>query len=222
MKYDMKHLTILLLAAALLFASGVTVFAGERFSPSGFFTDKDVPELSSDDGSEETPSKDEFPVYNLSALGADSFSEMNAQNRIYEKAFDPSITVSTKNDCARWVFQVYTAAGVNCPYLSGADLWEGLHAEANTDMKDIPVGAIVIGTGRNSNVQYEDYYFGHVGICLGDIDGDGVLDVRDCTGPGPEGIHTSDINTWVSWQTDSIFGYDPVTPGFIGWVFPLQ
>ena len=56
----------------------------------------------------------------------------------------------------------------------------------------------------------------------GDINSDGVLDVRDCTGPGPEGIHTSDINTWVSWQTDNIFGDGYQQPGFVGWVFPLQ
>ena len=171
------------------------------------------------DDSEEA---DEFPVYNLSALDADSYKEMNATNRIIDQAYNKDITVETDNDCARWVYRVYTAAGVSCPYWSGADLWYALGSSANTDMTDIPVGAIVIGTGCNSNTEYEDYYYGHVGICLGDTNGDGVLEVRDCTGPGAGGIHTSDINTWVSWQTDSIFGSEPRTPGFVGWVFPLQ
>lgn len=167
-------------------------------------------------------SQDEFPVYNLSAVDADSFKEMNATNRIIEAAYNKDITVETDNDCARWVYRVYNAAGVSCPYWSGADLWYALGSQANTNISDIPVGAIVIGTGRNSNTEYEDFYYGHVGICLGDINGDGILDVRDCTGPGRGGIHTSDINTWVSWQSDSIFGSEPRTPGFVGWVFPLQ
>lgn len=175
---------------------------------------------SSSSGTEE--SADEFPVYNLSALDADSFKEMNATNRIIDQAYNKDITVETDNDCARWVYRVYTAAGVSCPYWSGADLWYALGSKANTDMTDIPVGAIVIGTGCNSNTEYEDYYYGHVGICLGDTNGDGILEVRDCTGPGSGGIHTSDINTWVSWQTDTIFGSEPRTPGFVGWVFPLQ
>ena len=172
--------------------------------------------------SETSEDAEEFPVYNLSALDADSYKEMNATNRIIDQAYNRDITVETENDCARWVYRVYNAAGVSCPYWSGADLWYALGSAANTDMKDIPVGAIVIGTGCNSNTEYEDYYYGHVGICLGDTNGDGVLEVRDCIGPGTGGIHTSDINTWVSWQTDSIFGSEPRTPGFVGWVFPLQ
>ena len=207
-----KFILCLGIACSLIFSTAVLCAAEEADAPAA--------EESSESVTEE--SADEFPVYNLSALDTDSYKEMNATNRIIDQAYNKDITVETDNDCARWVYRVYTAAGVSCPYWSGADLWYALGSSANTDMTDIPVGAIVIGTGRNSNTEYEDYYYGHVGICLGDTNGDGVLEVRDCTGPGSGGIHTSDINTWVSWQTDSIFGSEPRTPGFVGWVFPLQ
>ena len=207
-----KAISMLLICLCSLMLLSASVYAEETGDPAA-----SVP---ADAGSGTT--KDDFPVYNLSAADADSYKEMNAVNRIIDMAYNPDIYVDTKNDCARWVFYVYTAAGVNCPYRSGADLWNALGSGYNTDMNDIPTGAIVIGTGHDSNVQYEDYYFGHVGICLGDINGDGILDVRDCTGPGPEGIHTQDINTWVSWQTDVHFADYDRTPGFVGWVFPLQ
>ncbi len=196
-----------LLLSILLFASVLPVSAEEE---------------KTDSSQAASGSEEEFPVHHLSAAGADSYSEMKAQDRILSAAYDRGITVSTTNDCARWVFLVYSKANVSCPYLSGAALWAGLGSPANTEMNDIPVGAIVIGTGHNSNVLNKDFYFGHVGICLGDIDGDGVLDVRDCTGPGEEGIHTSDIRTWASWQTDTIFGDTEWDPGFVGWVYPLQ
>ena len=210
---DQNHMKIrkisfsILLSAALLLSSALYAAADEASSAQPGNTGVNPAD---------------FPVYNLSATGSGSYNEMQAVDRIIDQAYNPDIYVNTKNDCARWVFQVYTAAGVHCPYRSGADLWAALGSGYNMSMTDIPAGAIVIGTGRDSNVMYEDYYFGHVGICLGDINSDGVLDVRDCTGPGPEGIHTSDINTWVSWQTDNIFGDGYQQPGFVGWVFPLQ
>ena len=214
MKSKIKNISVLTLIIALLFSFALTVSADDSAAAA---TSADT---SADDDA--SVSDDEFPVYNLSAADADSFKEMNAENRIIDFAYNKDIYVDTKNDCARWVYNVYNAAGVSCPYWSGADLWYALGSPANTDINDIPVGAIVIGTGRNSNTEYKDFYYGHVGICLGDTNGDGVLEVRDCTGPGPEGIHNSAINTWVSWQTDSIFGSEPRTPGFVGWVFPLQ
>ena len=209
----MKYTRVFIVSVFMLIifsAVHVCVFAEENSS------------AQNDQQKTEEGSAEEFPVYNLSALEADSYQEMNAGNRIVDASYNKDITVETDNDCARWVYQVYLAAGVNCPYWSGADLWYALGSSANTDMNDIPVGAIVIGTGCNSNTEYEDYYYGHVGICLGDTNGDGIVEVRDCTGPGREGIHTSDIRTWASWQTDTIFGSEPRQPGFVGWVFPLQ
>lgn len=213
MKKRNRYICLILTFSIMLLMSSVFVSAEEEGSAS---------DASGSAPTEAAGDADEFPVYNLSAVDADSFKEMNATNRIIDAAYNKDITVETENDCARWVYRVYTAAGVSCPYWSGADLWYSIGSPVNTDMTDIPVGAIVIGTGCNSNTEYEDYYYGHVGICLGDTDGDGVLEVRDCTGPGSGGIHTSDINTWVSWQTDTIFGSTPRAPGFVGWVFPLQ
>lgn len=98
--------------------------------------------------------------------------------------------------CLAWVDDVYDNAGVtSVRYPSAYESWK--HNGISTDMSAIPIGAAVYGTGSNSGG------CGHVGIYIG---GGQVMDNQ-----GP--IVTSDINTWLSWQTDNIEGHQ----GWLGW-----
>lgn len=130
-----------------------------------------------------------------------------------------NITVDSYNDCARWVCDVLHAAGwMNAPYWSGATYWEHF-ADMSHDMTNIPAGAIVIGTGCNSDTSGSGYYYGHVGICVGDKDGDGEPEIRDCIGPGMEGVQTHSLSEWLQWQQDCYSGAMYHDPGFVGWLY---
>ena len=166
-----------------------------------------------------TVNKNPTPVVNTRNITY--LQNPDAQHAIVSAAFDGSIYNSTANDCAGWVLKVFNRAGYGIPYLSGADWCKKYRDYVHTTSFDIPIGAIVIGTGKNSNTIMSDYYYGHVGICVGDIDGDGIIDIRDCVGAGPEGVRTSNIQSWVSWQTDYQFGSDYHAPGFVGWIYPF-
>ena len=143
------------------------------------------------------------------------------QKRIADIAQNAGISVPYSNDCARWVMLVLQRAGFDAPYWSGATYWEK-YADSSHTMDNIPVGAIVIGTGRNSDTEGRGYYYGHVGLAIGDVDGDGIMDVRDSIGPGLSNVVTSNIYEWVSWQSDSHLGYSNRTPGWVGWVDPIE
>ena len=149
-----------------------------------------------------------------------ALSDENANERahIVDVAENWGITVSSYNDCAKWVWSVLQSAGFeNVPHWSGARYWEHFASEEYADSSKIPVGAIVIGTGRNSDVSGTGYYYGHVGICVKN-DGDEIL-IRDCIGPGSSGVHTQTLDEWISWQTDAYLGYDYHDPGFVGWIY---
>lgn len=142
----------------------------------------------------------------------------NERAHIVDVAENWGITVSSYNDCAKWVWSVLQSAGFeNVPHWSGARYWEHFASEKYADSSKIPVGAIVIGTGRNSDVSGTGYYYGHVGICVKN-DGDEIL-IRDCIGPGSSGVHTQTLDEWISWQTDAYLGYDYHDPGFVGWIY---
>ena len=76
---------MLLICLCSLMLLSVSVYAEETGDPAA-----SVP---ADAGSGTT--KDDFPVYNLSAADADSYKEMNAVNRIIDMAYNPDIYVDT-------------------------------------------------------------------------------------------------------------------------------
>ena len=144
---------------------------------------------------------------------------LDERMHIVDVARNGGITLDSYNDCARWVYKVLQEAGFeNAPYWSGARYWEHFSDPSHT-MENMPVGAIAIGTGHNSDTQGTGYYYGHVGICVGDTDGDGEVEVRDCIGPGNSNVRTQPLSVWVSWQTDRYSGYVSHEPGFVGWLY---
>ncbi len=98
--------------------------------------------------------------------------------------------------CQKWVRQVYSNAGLGNK--SFATAYQAYKSNCVSKSKDnIPVGAAVYGTGKNSGGA------GHVGIYIGDGK------VMDNIGR----INKSTLEEWISWQTDSIEG----NKGWLGW-----
>lgn len=71
------------------------------------------------------------------------------------------------------------------------------------DNFDVPIGAVVYGTGQNTNGA------GHIGIYIGD---GLIMDNQGAFG-GPGSVVTSTWDQWLSWQTDTIQGLT----GYLGW-----
>lgn len=100
--------------------------------------------------------------------------------------------------CAKWVNDVYTNAGLSVNR-SGTAFRDAMNNVISTDRTAIPIGAALYATGQQSGGA------GHVGIYIGSGK---VVDSIST------GIKTWDsIDSWLSWQTDSIEGYT----GWIGW-----
>ncbi len=96
--------------------------------------------------------------------------------------------------CQAWVRQVYAAAGLPDVGYEGA--YQAFQATCvSTDMDNIPIGAAVYGTGSASYNGGANIY-GHVGIYIGDIDGDGEGEVMDNVGE----IKIQSLSEWVAWQ----------------------
>lgn len=109
----------------------------------------------------------------------------------------------TANYCAAWVTGIYQAAGVEAPTGNAIDMWENYKDTGSTSRDNIPVGAVVCGSG----VGEMGAEYGHVGIYLGNG--------RIANNIGSFQIANS-IDEWVSWQTATCHGYT----GWIGWVAP--
>ena len=113
--------------------------------------------------------------------------------------------------CQAWVRQVYTAAGLPDVGYEGA--YQAFQATCvSTDRNNIPIGAAVYGTGSAS---YEggDNIYGHVGIYIGDTDGDGEGEVMDNVGE----IKIQSLSSWISWQENDGNTACGGTPGWLGW-----
>lgn len=103
--------------------------------------------------------------------------------------------------CQRWVYRVYKRAGiVENPSPSAYEAYKKYCQSTSKD--NIPVGAAVYGTGRNSGGA------GHVGIYVGN----GM--VMDNVG----NINTSKLEDWILWQTDTIGG----KKGWLGWGYAMS
>lgn len=122
---------------------------------------------------------------------------------------------ATAGYCAAWVSGIYEAAGLPYPGGNAIDYWTKWKDSGSSDMTNIPVGAAVVGSGSSSP---DGILYGHVGIYVGDTDGDGQGEVVDNIGR----ITKSTLSKWLSWQTtpcNPSYG-GSYGPGFIGWVWP--
>lgn len=111
----------------------------------------------------------------------------------------------TANYCAAWVEGVYHAAGLGySPCFGNAiDYWNKWNYSGSSSLENIPIGAVVVGSGSGS---YMGNRYGHVGVYLGD-------------GLVAENIgrhNVTNINNWINSQRGTCQGYH----GFIGWVWP--
>ncbi len=109
--------------------------------------------------------------------------------------------------CQAWVRQVYANAGLPNVYYTGA--YQAFQQTCvSTDVNNIPIGAAVYGTGSANNP------YGHVGIYVGDINGDGKGEVMDNVS---NGIRTQSLEDWIAWQVNAGNTQCGGTPGWLGW-----
>ena len=122
----------------------------------------------------------------------------------------------TAGYCAAWVSGIYAAAGLGYPGGNAIDYWTKWKDSGSSDPTKIPVGAAVVGSGSSN--PSGGMLYGHVGIYVGDTDGDGEGEVVDNIG----GVNISSLSHWISWQTTPTYpSYGGCYgPGFIGWVWP--
>lgn len=117
---------------------------------------------------------------------------------------------ATSGWCAGWVSGIYEAAGLGYPGGNACDMWHNWRTAESTDVSKIPIGAIVYGGGTGTQ-------YGHVGIYVGDTDGDGEGEVIDNWG----GVRRSSVSTWSSGQKAHVDSYGESHPaGLLGWVWP--
>ena len=119
--------------------------------------------------------------------------------------------------CQAWVRKVYVNAGLpDVGYIGAYQAFQ--QTCVSTDMNNIPIGAAVYGTGSASYNGGPNIY-GHVGIYVGDIDGDGKGDVMDniSDGNGNGIISTQSLESWIQWQVNAGNTACGGTPGWLGW-----
>ena len=119
--------------------------------------------------------------------------------------------------CAAWVSGLYEAAGLKRPAAHAIDYWTKWKSSGSTDMNNIPIGAAVVASGSSNPTG--GMIYGHVGIYIGDTNGDGEGEVIDNIGY----IDHWELSDWLSWQTTPVYHYSSgkkYGPGFIGWVWP--
>ncbi len=105
--------------------------------------------------------------------------------------------------CAKWVSGVYQAAGIGYPGGHAIDYWTRWGSTGSTSLDNIPVGAVVVGSGSGSVLGNQ---YGHVGIYIGNgLVADNV------------GYHRIiSLQEWVAYNVGVCHGYC----GYIGWVWP--
>lgn len=105
--------------------------------------------------------------------------------------------------CAKWVSGVYQAAGLGYPGGNAIDYWTRWGTTGSTSWDNIPVGAVVVGSGSGSAMGNR---YGHVGIYIGNgLVADNI------------GYHRIvSIQEWMAYNVGTCHGYT----GYIGWVWP--
>lgn len=105
--------------------------------------------------------------------------------------------------CAKWVSGIYQAAGCGYPGGNAIDYWTRWGSSGSTRTDNIPVGAVVVGSGSGSEL---GNLYGHVGIYIGN----GMV----ADNIGRHRITT--LEAWIAYNAGVCQGYR----GFIGWVWP--
>ncbi len=113
--------------------------------------------------------------------------------------------------CQAWVRQTYTAAGLpNVGYVGAYQAFQ--ETCVSNDRDNIPIGAAVYGTG-SAKFEGGSNIYGHVGIYIGDTDGDGEGEVMDNIGK----IKIQSLSEWIAWQEEAGNTACGGTPGWLGW-----
>ncbi len=157
---------------------------------------------------------DNYNLYRLDTMTVNDYEEYKnsrpdpgevteLQQRICEIARNNLGTVPCTPDmCAAWVSGVYEAAGLPYPTGNAIDFWNRWKNSGSTSKDNIPLGAVVCGSGSG----YMGSLYGHVGIYIGD----GLV----ANNIGTFSIES--LETWYGWQTAICQGHT----GWIGWVWP--
>ncbi|MDR1767565.1 MAG: InlB B-repeat-containing protein [Propionibacteriaceae bacterium] len=103
--------------------------------------------------------------------------------------------------CAKWVADVYSAAGQAYPWGNAIDFWTQWKSSGSSSSSNIPVGAAIITSGTSAQ-------YGHIGIYLGSNQ------VISNVG----GTRIESLSSFISWATAK--NTTTGTSGFIGWVWP--
>lgn len=133
------------------------------------------------------------------------------QLEIARKASDPETAPCEFGYCAAWVTRIYKAAGLYGDKAMGnaIDFWTrwGINdgVTSSTRYDNIPVGAVVIGSGSGGDLGNT---YGHVGIYLGD-------------GMVAENIGKHSVVALERWMEKNV-GICDGYQGYIGWVFPFN
>ena len=114
--------------------------------------------------------------------------------------------------CQSWVYHVYVNAGLPAVGADGA-YQRFLESRVSTDRNNIPIGACVYSTGSKYLSNGNDNIYGHVGIYVGDIDNDGVGEVKDDIGY----VRTIDLSEWIAEAEREGNTSCGGTPGYLGW-----
>lgn len=131
-----------------------------------------------------------------------------AQRKVAQTArYNRGTYPCTAGYCAAWVEGCYQGAGVASNYGFGnaIDYWNKWKDSGSTSMENIPVGAVVIGSGSGSA---DGNMYGHVGIYIGD-------------GLVAENIGSHRIVTLEAWAASQV-GTCQGHHGYIGWVWPNE
>lgn len=143
-----------------------------------------------------------------------NYQEGDVWTDISEAIVRSALTTPSRGSglCQSWVYHVYVNAGLPEAGFIGA--YQAFQANCvSTDRNNIPIGACVYATGSQTLGDGSPNIYGHVGIYVGDIDGDGEGDVMDEIG----GIRTISLSEWIAEAERQGNTNCGGTPGYLGW-----
>lgn len=111
---------------------------------------------------------------------------------------------TTMNYCAAWVSGVYEAAGLGYPGGNARDFWFKWKSTGSSSPNNIPVGAVVVGSGQGSM----GAIYGHVGIYIG----------NNMVAENIGRHHVTTLDNWIA--SNRQYNKSLGKKGFVGWVWP--